>query len=89
MRLEARVEADGGSPRLRVRVRDDGPGAEPESVRSSDGLGLSLVRRRLRLLYGRHAELSVHTAPGEGFEARLEMPVDGAEHTTSTAGGTA
>jgi signal transduction histidine kinase len=73
------VDAEDGAPRLRVRVRDDGPGADPASVRSSEGLGLSLVRRRLELLCGRDAELSVETAPGRGFEARIEMPLDGTE----------
>lgn len=70
-------EADGEGSRLCVRVRDDGPGADPESMESSDGIGLELVRRRLELLYGRDAELTVETGPGEGFEARIRAPADG------------
>lgn len=89
VRLEARVEDDGSSPRLRVRVLDDGPGEDPESVRSSDGLGLSLVRRRLRLLWGTDADLTVDTAPGEGFEARIEVPIDGGTDPVASTGGTA
>ena len=72
--LAARVEADGGRPRLCVRVRDDGPGADPGSPGSSDGIGLELVRRRLELVYGADAELELETAPGEGFEARIRAP---------------
>lgn len=88
VRLKARVEDDGNSSRLRVRVRDDGPGADPESIGSSDGLGLSLVRRRLRLVWGPDARLTVHTAPGEGFEARIEVPIEGGTDPTSAGGGT-
>ena len=87
--LEAHVEGDGEARRLRVRVRDDGPGTDPTSVASSDGLGLSLVRRRLELLGGGDAGLTVHTAPGEGFEALVEMPVAGADRTAAPEGGTA
>ena len=77
VRLTARVEAEGAeasSPRLSVRVRDDGPGADPESLDSSGGIGLELVRRRLQLAYGRDAELRLETEPGEGFEARVTVP---------------
>ena len=87
--LEADVVAGDGSPRLRVLVRDDGPGADPASVRASDGLGLSLVRRRLELACGPDAELIVDTAPGRGFEARIEMPVGGSGPRGQTGGGTA
>lgn len=89
VRLEAAIEEAGSSSRLRVRVLDDGAGGDPESVRSSDGLGLSLVRRRLRLLWGTDAELTVDTAPGQGFEARIEVPVDGAPESIESRGGRA
>jgi len=88
VRLQASVEEVGSSPRLRVRVLDDGPGGDPRSVRSSDGLGLSLVRRRLRLLWGTDAELAVDTAPGQGFEARIEVPIDRATEPIESRGGT-
>lgn len=76
VRVAADVESDGPRPRLCVRVRDDGPGADPESLDSSDGIGLELVRRRLQLAYGRDAELALETGPGEGFEARVTVPAD-------------
>lgn len=88
VRLEAHVDDGGASERLRVRIRDDGPGADPGEVEASDGIGLSLVRRRLQLLYGEEAELALDTARGEGFEVRLETPADGgAARTRVSAGG--
>lgn len=87
VRLEAHVEEGGGTPRLRVRVVDDGPGADPGSVRAADGLGLSLVRRRLQLLWGPEAELAVDTAPGQGFEARIEVPIDAEAEALPVEGG--
>lgn len=75
VRLAARV-VDGPDPRrLEVRVADDGPGARPGVLEEGSGNGLSLVRRRLDLLYGDAAALDVETGPGEGFEARVKVPV--------------
>lgn len=70
----ARIDGQGERRRLAVTVRDDGPGAPPEEVTASDGTGLALVRRRLRLLHGDDAGLDVETAPGEGFVARIRVP---------------
>jgi len=76
VRLSARLEPDGPGSGLEVTVRDDGPGAEPEALHPSrDGSGLALVRRRLELLYGDEASLELETAPGEGVEARVRVPV--------------
>lgn len=74
IRIEAEV-GDGEPPRLELRVRDDGAGARPEEVESSEGSGLSLVRRRLELIYGDRAELGLEARPGEGFEVRVRIPV--------------
>lgn len=76
IRVRAGVDGRGGDERLEVRVRDDGPGAEPDAVGSSGGEGLRLVRRRLDLMYGDDAELVLETSPGEGFAARIRVPVD-------------
>lgn len=79
LQLRARLVEDAGRRRLRLLVSDDGPGADPESLRASDGLGLSLVRRRLELLYGEDAELRLETGVGEGFTARVTVPADGGD----------
>ena len=77
VRIEAGVAEGDDGPRLVVEVSDDGRGADPEVVcRSSGGLGLRLVRERLDLRYGDRGSLSVETAPGEGFEAVLVLPLE-------------
>ncbi|MGN6331973.1 MAG: PspC domain-containing protein [Motilibacteraceae bacterium] len=60
---------------LSVFVRDRGPGFELSAV-SADRLGVrqSIVGRMAR--HGGRAQ--VRTAPGEGTEVRLELPLDGA-----------
>lgn len=58
--------------RLRVRVRDDGPGAAEEHGESHQ-FGLRSVRERLRAAFGPSAEL--HAAgTSEGFEATFVVP---------------
>lgn len=86
VRVAAYLDTGEGASRLCVRVRDDGPGADPGSMESPDGIGLELVRRRLELLYGRDAGLTVETSPGEGFEARIRAPTDGGSERTPGGG---
>jgi signal transduction histidine kinase len=59
---------------LVARVRDAGPGFEPTTVRSRGGrhVGLGLLRERARLAGG---SLEVATAPGEGTELTLRLPL--------------
>jgi signal transduction histidine kinase len=59
---------------LVARVRDRGPGFVPSQVQSSGGrhVGLGLLRERARLAGG---ALDVVTAPGEGTELTLRLPL--------------
>ena len=59
---------------LVARVRDKGPGFEPDRVRSTGGrhVGLGLLRERARLAGG---ALDLTTAPGEGTELTLRLPL--------------
>jgi signal transduction histidine kinase len=59
---------------LVARVRDAGPGFVPSQVQSSGGrhVGLGLLRERARLAGG---SLDVVTAPGEGTELTLRLPM--------------
>jgi PAS domain S-box-containing protein len=63
---------DGG---LRIEVRDDGEGCDPERLTSradsGGGFGLFNVRERLELLGGR---LEIDTAPGEGTRVGIVIP---------------
>ncbi|MDX1419593.1 MAG: histidine kinase [Rubricoccaceae bacterium] len=70
--ITARVEH--GPPRhLVVRVRDNGPGPEPEAVRQATGVGLANTRSRLAALYGDAATLRL-TATEDGAEAVVALP---------------
>jgi two-component system, LytTR family, sensor kinase len=64
--------------RLRIEVRDDGPGpdAAPADPADRNGVGLSHVRSRLAQLYhGRHT-FALEPRTGGGMTAILELPLD-------------
>lgn len=69
-RLTIAAEADGTS--LVVTVRDDGLGA---AAPLRPGVGIANTRERLEALYGERASLEIETAPGEGFCARVRVPL--------------
>jgi hypothetical protein len=69
-----RVAARRGEGRMILRVEDDGMGADPGKVSTSEGSGLRLLERRLDGLYGDTASLTWRTAPGEGFDVELRWP---------------
>lgn len=73
--LSIRSRIDEGGRRLAVSVGDDGPGADPDAVRRSNGLGLRTVERRLHLEYGPQGNLAIDTAPGAGFVVTMSIPL--------------
>jgi signal transduction histidine kinase len=66
-RIDIAVHDAGGV--IRLTVRDDGHGFDPDQV--SKGLGLLGMRERAELLDGK---LSISSAPGEGTTVELEVP---------------
>ena len=59
-----------------IEVVDNGVGMpqtrmEAESER---GIGLRNVNERLRVIYGANYQLQLHSVPGEGTSARIEIP---------------
>jgi PAS domain S-box-containing protein len=63
---------------LRIMVADDGCGFDPAVALAPEhrrGLGLADLRERLRSLGG---QLLLESRPGQGTQAILEVPVDGA-----------
>jgi len=77
--IRARREND----RLRLEVRDDGPGFSGE-VRAdgSEGVGLSNTRQRLERLYGPEYLFEIGDAPEGGARAVLEIPYRRSEETS-------
>ena len=61
---------------LRLEVLDDGPGANPEDVEASKGIGVRTVRQRLMTRYGEQASLRLQTQPGKGFSVHIEIPAN-------------
>jgi sensor histidine kinase YesM len=74
-RLVIRTRVDAAAAALTLTVRDDGPGAELAAVRTSTGLGIRTVDRRLRLEYGAGNGLAIDTAPGAGFAVTMSIPL--------------
>jgi sensor histidine kinase YesM len=56
---------------LQVEVQDDGVGF---NVHADDGVGLNNVRERLRLLYGKRAQLIIEAPLDGGARAIVRMP---------------
>lgn len=60
--------------RLLVLIRDDGVGANAADFVSSNGFGLSLVEKRLRLRFGDAGSLRVETSRGSGASVSISVP---------------
>jgi LytS/YehU family sensor histidine kinase len=56
---------------LHVDVCDDGVGID---LHADDGVGLSNIRERLQLLYGKEAELVITALPTGGACASVRIP---------------
>jgi two-component system LytT family sensor kinase len=74
---EVRVEVARDDGRLRVAVRDDGPGLRADVGRSSGGSGVGLANTRARLeqLYGDRQRFVVGSNPGGGALVELTIPL--------------
>ena len=62
---------------LLLDVEDDGLGISEERLQTamSNGIGMSNVNERLRVIYGTAGRLELTGLPGKGARAHLEMPV--------------
>jgi sensor histidine kinase YesM len=66
--------------RLRLQVKDDGPGL-PADKSLSNGVGLSNTMARLQRLYGAAQSLTFENAPTGGAVVTLEIPFELARET--------
>lgn len=60
--------------RLRIIVRDDGPGLQASSPNPGNGFGLENVRQRLHQLYQGQASLKLYARQPNGCHAELNLP---------------
>ncbi len=77
-RIEICAERHG--ERLRLQVKDDGPGLSPDKS-LSNGVGLSNTIARLQRLYGSAQSLVFNNAPEGGAVVTLEIPFELARET--------
>jgi hypothetical protein len=78
-----RVAASRNGTSWTLTIEDDGAGADPAALENPSGVGLSVVRERLRLRFGARAAVVVGTSPGAGCHVTLTMPVDAEEPATT------
>ncbi|MFJ1472016.1 sensor histidine kinase [Massilia sp. YIM B02787] len=74
-RILIRTGLDERTGTLTLTVGDDGPGADPDAFKTSGGLGIRTLERRLELEHGVRGTLTVHTAPGAGFMVEMSIPL--------------
>lgn len=67
------IEAGREGERLRLRVRDNGPGCGVQPPRA--GVGLSNTAGRLEAIHGAAAALELTSPAGGGFEASIVLPL--------------
>lgn len=80
--LKARVDPLAGS--IKIQVRDDGLGMEPDVLRQvvagtarsvGGGVALANIHERLEGLYGARYRFDVRSSPGKGTRVELDLPL--------------
>jgi two-component system LytT family sensor kinase len=62
--------------RLRIDIEDNGLGISPERMTQvfEEGIGISNVHERLRLLYGDNFRMDIQSQEGQGTQIHIEIP---------------
>jgi signal transduction histidine kinase len=68
------VRATRADDRLRLTVRDDGPGMDATSPSPGTGTGLRTTAERLAQLYGDAGRITVQSETGKGTTVHLDLP---------------
>jgi signal transduction histidine kinase len=61
---------------IQLTIKDDGVGFDPAKVRHKEGLGLSSMRERVRLIHGK---IAIHSVPGQCTEIKVQAPLKESE----------
>ncbi len=72
IRLRCRIEKD----RLLLVVEDDGVGIEEPRLKEvfAQGIGVSNVNERLKVMFGEAYRMDIDSRPGEGTRIEIEIP---------------
>ncbi|HXT87204.1 MAG TPA: histidine kinase [Verrucomicrobiae bacterium] len=73
---EIRLSTKMAESRLTIEIYDNGMGISPERLTEiyHEGIGISNVRERLRLLYGDQFRMEIKSQEGLGTQIRIEIP---------------
>jgi two-component system LytT family sensor kinase len=73
---EIHIRTAHGDGRLAIEVEDNGIGIAPERLREigGEGIGISNVHERLRVLYGQDFRFDIQSEHGRGTLIRIEIP---------------
>jgi len=66
------VALRGNNDRVRLSVRDDGVGFDPEQILQGNGIGLMSIRERARFVNGK---VGIHSRPNTGTTIEVEVPL--------------
>ncbi len=80
------VSATREGTRLRLTVRDDGPGMSAATKSPGSGTGLRNTRERLTELYGERGLMSIADAPGGGTIVTVDIPASVNGHANGSSG---
>jgi sensor histidine kinase YesM len=73
-RITIRSTRQGGHAVIEVHDTGIGMAADRLESTSEHGIGLRNVNERLRVIYGAGYQLRLHSVPGQGTSARIEIP---------------
>ncbi|HSJ62654.1 MAG TPA: histidine kinase [Gemmatimonadaceae bacterium] len=68
------ISAEREGDRVRLEIRDNGPGPQREPDTAAEGVGLRNTRARLERLYGEAQDLSLAAAPDGGAIVTVTLP---------------
>ncbi len=68
------IHANVNGDRLRLTVRDDGPGLPDDHNGVREGVGLGNLRERMDYLYGNRASMTLRNDPDGGAVVTVELP---------------
>jgi two-component system LytT family sensor kinase len=73
---EIRLRTRAVDGRLTIDIDDNGMGISSDRLARiyNNGIGISNVRERLRLLYGDQFRMDIHSREGDGTQIRIEIP---------------